>query len=390
MRILTVAGTRPELIKLAALVPLLDERFEHSYLFTGQHYSESMVDQLLGGLPVRAPDQALQVRSSSPDALRCAVDGAVARFKPDLVVVYGDTNSTLAAARSAHSTGAVLIHLEGGVRSFDPTMVEERNRIEVDRLADLRLAPTALTRWFLSHLEGYHADSCPAVGNLGVDSWMMYAAPHSAKGSSHRGALGGDFALLTLHRPDTVDRDDILCDLLRRIGELSMPVLFPAHPRTRKQLRQLLLPSNIRLLEPLSYLDFCALLSDASVVLTDSGGVQEEAATIGTPCVTLRPNTDRPESVLLGMNRLYPPSCGADLREVVEDAMGDSCSAHPVNPYGDGLAAARTTILLELLANREPSLEAPARQGLAGLQELIRAADFACRRDRRKLRVVGY
>jgi len=391
VRILTVAGTRPELIKLAPLVPLLDERFEHRYLFTGQHYSKQMVDGLLSGLPVRRPDHSLEVGCSTRDTLRSAIDVAVADFAPDLVLVYGDTNSTLAAAQSAYAAGIRLIHLEAGVRSFDLSMVEERNRVEIDRLADLRLAPTPLCQWFLTHLEGYPRGGCPAVGNLGVDAWMMYGVgPAGSEEQASPTVPTGDFALLTLHRPDTVDRIEIFSALLAEVGRLSLRVLFPVHPRTRKQLDRVDLPSNVELLEPLAYRSFCSLLRQATVVLSDSGGVQEEAATAGTPCVTLRPNTDRPESVLLGMNRLYPPSCGGDLGAVVDAACRDRALPHHPSPYGDGRAAMRITSILESLAGREPSVAVDACLGLAGPEQLLESAEFILSSvAHRGLRIVG-
>jgi len=390
VRILTVAGTRPELIKLSPLVPLLDERFEHRYLFTGQHYSDLMVAGLLADLPVRVPEHSLQVRSSQPDELQAAVDSEVADFRPDVMLVYGDTNSTLAAARSAHAARLRLIHIEAGVRSFDLTMIEERNRVEIDRLADLRLAPTALCQWFLTHLEGYAPAGCPVVGNLGIDAWSLYGSPSAGATTEASVATAQPpFALLTLHRPDTVDRIEILEDLLAQIGNLPIPVLFPVHPRTRNRLQGVAVPSNVRVLQPLPYRRFCSLLSEASVVLTDSGGVQEEAATCGTACVTLRPNTDRPESILLGMNRLYPPGRGGDLPSVVEAARQDAEQAHPIGPYGDGHAAMRITTLLEAVAGREPSFEAKRHRGLAGNQELRQGARFLLDETDRRLRVVS-
>lgn len=390
MRILTVAGTRPELIKLSPLVPLLDERFEHRYLFTGQHYSDLMVDGLLADLPVRVPEHTLAVRSSQLDELQAAVDGEVADFRPDVMLVYGDTNSTLAAARSAHSARLRLIHIEAGVRSFDLTMVEERNRVEIDRLADLRLAPTALSQWFLTHLEGYALAGCPVVGNLGVDAWARYGSPAADGETDTSGSQEQTpFALLTLHRPDTVDRSEVLEELLVQIGRLPLRVLFPVHPRTRKRLQGLAVPGNVRVLQPLPYRRFCSLLREAAVVLTDSGGVQEEAATCGTACVTLRPNTDRPESILLGMNRLFPPGGGGDLRSVVEAARHDAVHAHPTGPYGDGRAAMRITTLLEAVAGREPSFESPSHRGLAGDEELRQGARFLLDGADRRLRVVG-
>ncbi len=394
MRIVTVAGTRPELIKLAPLTPLLAARFDHHYLFTGQHYSPAMVEELFDDFPISTPDAKLCTESSEPEILRTALLEALKEAKPEVVLVYGDTNSTLAAAQAAREAGALLIHLEAGVRSFDRSMVEERNRIEVDRLADIRLAPTVLSQWFLSQIEGFEPAGCPVVGNLVVDALRRFSDKEVSSELPARTPEQGNTALLTLHRPDTVDMPTRLQGLLNAMGTLPMQILFPVHPRTRGQLEDLWVPPNIELMPPLSYPKFCALLRKATVVLTDSGGVQEEAATVGRPCITLRPNTDRLESVLLGLNRLYPPSCGKELLKVVQQAISDAAEDKPaaperrVSPYGDGHTAERITVLLELLDSRSPSFDLDRVQGLAHLQELEEAVRFVRERPQH-LRIVG-
>ncbi len=394
MRIVTVTGTRPELIKLSPLVPLLDERFEHRYIFTGQHYSPTMVENLFGEHDVLEPDTSLHTRCSDPETLRAALLSAMYETEPELVLVYGDTNSTLAAAKAAREVEAILIHIEAGVRSFDQTMVEERNRIEVDRLADLRLAPTPLSQWFLTHVEGFEARGCPVVGNLVVDAWQRFSGQDPVGHDLQPGADSRSTALLTLHRPDTVDQPQRLQRLLDELGTLPMNVLFAVHPRTRTQVEALAVPSNIEMLPPLPYPSFCQLLQRVDVVLTDSGGVQEEAATAGRPCVTLRPNTDRPESVLLGMNLLYPPSCERRLRDVVEQTIANAAQIDPavdrrtLGPYGDGQTAERVTVLLELLDGRSPSFDLHTGRGLCGPLELEEAARFIEDRPRH-LRIVG-
>jgi len=382
------------LIKLSPLVPLLNDRFEHRYVFSGQHYSPSMVEELFGEHEVLKPDTSLQTRSSDPETLRAALLSAMYETRPEVVLVYGDTNSTLAAARAAREVGAILIHIEAGVRSFDRTMIEERNRVEVDQLADLRLTPTQLSKWFLTHMEGFEAKGCPVVGNLVVDAWQHFS------GLAAAGSDPGDkrdrrgTALLTLHRPDTVDQPGRLQRLLDELGTLPMKILFTVHPRTRTQIEALAAPSNIEMLPPLPYPSFCQLLKGVDIILTDSGGVQEEAATAGRPCITLRPNTDRPESVILGRNTLYPPRCERRLRDVVEQALthaaarGPSVDPRATSPYGDGQTARRIAVLLELLDGRKPSFDLHMSQGLCGPLELEEAARFIENRPRR-LRVVG-
>jgi UDP-N-acetylglucosamine 2-epimerase (non-hydrolysing) len=382
------------LIKLSPLVPLLDDRFEHRYVFSGQHYSPSMVDELFGDHEAPAPDSSLQTRSSDPETLRAALLTALCEEEPDLVLVYGDTNSTLAAAQAAREVGAILIHIEAGVRSFDRTMVEERNRVEVDRLADLRLAPTPLSHWFLTHIEGFEARGCPVVGNLVVDAWQRFSGEDPSGCDLQPDAGARSTALLTLHRPDTVDQPLRLQRLLDELGTLPMDVLFAIHPRTRKQIETLAVPGNIEMLPALPYPSFCRLLRKVSVVLTDSGGVQEEAATAGRPCVTLRPNTDRPESVLLGTNLLYPPNCERRLQDVVRQTIADAAGLNSsvdrriLGPYGDGQTAERITVLLELLDGRSPSFDLHGGRGFCGRLELEEAARFIENRPRH-LRVVG-
>ncbi|MBJ94863.1 MAG: UDP-N-acetylglucosamine 2-epimerase (non-hydrolyzing) [Rickettsiales bacterium] len=394
MRIVTVAGTRPELIKLAPLVPLLRPRFEHHYLFTGQHFSPAMVGELFGTMESPLPEIQLDVRSSDISTLTRALRSALEGLGPDLVLVYGDTNSTLAAARAAALIGSTMLHIEAGIRSFDSSMVEERNRVEVDRLAQLRLAPTVLSRWILTHLEGYPADSCPVVGNLVVDAWQRFGAQTNCPPLPAGLTENSPFALLTLHRPDTVDRPQLLSAILKHLGELPMQLLFPVHPRTQERLQGQKLPANLQPLGPLSYPSFCGLLRRASVVITDSGGVQEEAASAGRPCVTLRARTDRPESLLGGLNRLHRPQRPEGLKQRVLEAIEHHQKARAsevqatMESYGDGRAAERITALLEFIAGRSPSISIPASRGFADTGELAQAAE-SIRLGTSPLRVVG-
>ena len=375
MRIATVCGTRPELIKLAPLVPLLDERFDHHYLFTGQHYSPEMVRVFLDELQARPPDRFLDVEHSDISALQAPTQATLEALHPDVVLVYGDTNSTLAAARAARAVGAQLVHVEAGIRSFDRSMPEEDNRIEVDHLADLRLAPTGLAAWFLTALEGYHPETCPAVGNTVVDAWSRHRP--LAERRPVPAVIEGlePYAALTLHRQATVDSRAVLERTLAELAALPMNVLFPVHPRTRARMEAFGLswPDNVVACEPMGYLDFCQVMGRATVLLTDSGGIQEEAISMGTPCVTLRPNTERMETVFLGVNRLFDPARDIDLAGVVQEAL-ERGGATDISPYGSGHAAARVTAVLELLDGRQPTSTFPDEPGLAGMDALERAA----------------
>jgi len=382
LRIATVCGTRPELIKLSPLVPLLDARFEHHYLFTGQHYSPAMVQVFLDELQARSPDRFLDVHDSDPAALTGATRGALEDERPDVVLVYGDTNSTLAASRAARDLGLLLVHLEAGIRSFDRSMPEELNRIEVDQLADLRLAPTGLATWYLTGLEGYDPPSCPAVGNTVIDAWARHRSLADRR-PLPPGIGGEPYAALTLHRQATVDDRDVLGRLLSEIGDLTMPVVFPVHPRTRARVEafDLRWPANVTAVEPMGYLDFCKVMSRATVLLTDSGGIQEEAVAMGAPCVTLRPSTERMETVLLGVNRLFDPHRDRDLAGLVADAVARGGETVPaVRPYGDGHTSHRVTAVMELLAGRTPTAGFPDELGLAGIGELMAAVEHISRR----------
>ncbi len=359
MRVATVCGTRPELIKLAPLVPLLGERFDHTYLFTGQHYSPELVQVFVDELHAPAPDQYLDVGHSGVEALTAAIATAFQSLRPDVALVYGDTNSTLAATRAGCQQGVQVLHIEAGIRSFDSSMPEERNRIEVDAVAALRLAPTRLAAWFLEALEGYTPAGNPVVGNLVVDALAQHREEALQRAlPAGLNADGNPYAVLTLHRQATVDDPVVLGRLLGELGALDLDIYFPVHPRSQARLEQFGLswPDNLRAVPPVGYLDFLRAMSGAQVLLTDSGGIQEESVCLGVPCVTLRPNTERMESVFIGANRLFDPSNDSGLADVVASASeSGALRVRRGNPYGDGRAAERITALLERLAGRVPS-----------------------------------
>ena len=380
MRVVTVAGTRPELIKLAPLVPLLDERFEHTYLFTGQHYSPSMVQVFIDELQAAPPGRFLDVGSSDHAALTAATTDAIRELQADVVICYGDTNSTLAAALAAEEIGAILIHVEAGIRSFDRSMPEEVNRVRVDKLSALRLAPTGLATWFLNAFEGYDTVTCPAVGNLVVDAWRRHRHLIDARPAPKAIADCDRYAVLTMHRQATVDDPEVFGRALAELGAIDMPILFPVHPRTAKRVDEFGLrwPKNIRISEPIGYLDFCRAMSGATAILTDSGGVQEEAISLDIPAVTLRPNTERMETVFLGANRLFDLARHTGLAEITADAVASHASRpYRVNPFGDGRSAERITACVELLDGREPTAAFDHHPGIADLPQLRAAATAA-------------
>ncbi len=340
MKAVTVIGTRPEIIKMAPLIPLLDKHFEHHFVFTSQHYSENMVEIFLNEMDVRRPDSFLHVDSSELDLLEQAIGAELAKLQPDLLLIYGDTNSTLAAARSIPEKTKV-VHIEAGIRSFDKRMPEELNRIETDRISHFKLAPTGLAKYFLTDLEGYKEDGIAVVGNLVVDAYRIHEEKIAATALPFDLKENG-YYLLTMHRKENVDLADRLKGILESLAKLSKPVIFPVHPRTRKRMVEfgMEFPDNLRCIDPIGYFQFMRLMRSCDVVITDSGGIQEEAITLGIPCVTLRDNSERMETVFLKANILYDADHRRDLEKVVEEMSKNRPEIQKLtNPYGDGHSA---------------------------------------------------
>lgn len=323
MRVLLVAGARPNFMKVKPVLDALETRgVETMLVHTGQHYDAAMSDVFFDELGIRAPDHYLGVGSGTHAAQTAAVmlalEPLLTDVAPDVVVVPGDVNSTLAAALVAAKAKIPLAHIEAGLRSRDWTMPEEVNRVVTDRLSTYLLAPSPDAVENLK-AEGEPDEEIFLVGNVMVDT--LLANLHRAKARPILADLRLDprqYGLITLHRPATVDEPAILGPLVDVLADLSAecPLVFPVHPRTRKQLDALDLPQTLLLTDPLGYLDFIALEASARIVLTDSGGVQEETTVLGVPCLTLRDNTERPITIDEGTNRLV----GRDPRAVAEAA----------------------------------------------------------------------
>ena len=332
--IMTIAGTRPEVIKLSEFVRQM-VRFDHKYVYTGQHFSSNMKDIFFGELDSQA-DFDLKCNTSDTGVITSRLIKLVKELAPSLMIVYGDTNSTLAGALAAVRTGTTLVHIEGGLRSFDLRMPEERNRIEIDSLSDYVLCPTSLSMEHLSY-EG-RTRGTALTGNLIVDVCKKFSAL-----IAERNQMDDNYLLLTLHRKENVEDVRALVDLRDKLCQIpEYKVIFPVHPRTRKSLveNNIELPKNVRLIDPVGYLDFLALLKGCMLVLTDSGGVQEEAIILRKPCITLRHTTERWETILMGANRLYPLLLtNDDMKEVVDSMLQKHISSHP---YGE--AVTRRTV----------------------------------------------
>lgn len=315
LRILHVAGARPNFIKIAPLLSAFRAypNVEQILVHTGQHYDESLSKVFFDDLSIPRPDIDLEVRSGSHATqtarVMLAFEPVCLDWKPDLVIVVGDVNSTVACALVAAKLSIKIGHVEAGLRSFDWTMPEEINRVLTDRLSDLLFTTEESANENLRR-EGISADRIHFVGNVMIDTLLAHRDRALSLNVSKRFGLSPmSYALVTLHRPSNVDSAEslrVVVDGLTQIAAVA-PVVFPVHPRTASKLdtfglRQRL--HDVVLLEPLGYLDFLGLMADAGVVLTDSGGVQEETTVLGVPCLTLRPNTERPVTITHGTNRL--------------------------------------------------------------------------------------
>ncbi len=313
-RFLHVVGARPNFMKIAPLLREMDGRgWDNTLVHTGQHYDEDMSASFFHDLDIRAPDVNLGVGSGTHATQTAAVLTGMERVledvRPDLLIVVGDVNSTIAAALAAVKLHIPVAHVEAGLRSGDRRMPEEINRILTDQLSALCLTPSRDGDENLLR-EGIGEDRIRFVGNIMIDS-LHYSVHRADKAGTlaRYGVSRGEYGLVTLHRPSNVDHAGTLSgilDALERIAE-DLPLLFPAHPRTKARLEALGRPlQHVRLLDPFTYLEMVALLEGAAVVLTDSGGLQEESTALGVPCLTLRSTTERPITITQGTNVLVP------------------------------------------------------------------------------------
>ena len=315
LKIAAIVGARPNFVKIAPIVTELRTRPEAitTLIHTGQHYDRPMSDAFFASLELPDPDVNLHVKASSATAqiaeIILRLEPVLAATRPDLVVVVGDVNSTLAGALTVNKLGLRLAHVEAGLRSFDRTMLEEINRVLTDSISDLLFTTERTANENLVQ-EGIRRDRIHFVGNVMIDTLFLYR--ERARASSILEALAvapQGYSLLTLHRPSNVDMEDTLRPLLGAVARIqaTSPVVFPVHPRTRGRLERLTgaMPAmaNLRLVDPLPYLDFVQLMANARCVLTDSGGIQEETTALGVPCLTLRENTERPITASRGTNR---------------------------------------------------------------------------------------
>jgi len=354
LRVLTVIGNRPQFVKAAAVSSPLRERHEEVLVHTGQHHDDELSRVFVEELGVPRPDVELGIHSGSNASQTGRMIEALAPVveaqNPDAVLVYGDTNSTLAGGLVAAQAGIGVAHVEAGMRSFDRAMPEELNRVLTDHLSDLLLCASQTA---VANLERESvAAEIVLVGDVMVDVALLFAprARERADVLERHKVTAGEFALVTAHRAGNVDDPQRLAQLVDLLLALPLPSVLPLHPRTRARLEaaglleRLEQAGNLRLASPLGYLDFTALLCKARAVVTDSGGVQKEAYVAGVPCVTLRPSTEWVETVEVGWNVL----ADLDLDAVLAALARPRPAEHP-QLYGDGHAGARVAAALDRL-----------------------------------------
>jgi UDP-N-acetylglucosamine 2-epimerase len=339
MRVLSVVGNRPQFIKSAPLsLALRDAAIDEVVLHTGQHWDAELSQVFFDELGIEPPRHRLDLRTADTGALEPPIRAVVEAERPDWVLVFGDTNSTAAGARAAGSVR--VAHVESGLRSFDLEMPEERNRIEVDRLAALLLCPDERSAAQLA-AEGVAGRSV-VVGDVMADAARLFAPLARARSAvlERFGVEPGGYAVVTVHREANVTQPERLARIAEGLRRIDLPLVFPAHPRTRAALERL--APDLPLVPPLGYLDLAALVSQARVVLTDSGGLQKEAYWYRVPCVTLRPSTEWVDTVEAGANVLVDDDPDA-LEHAVELAV---FPAGAPELYGDGHATERVAAAL--------------------------------------------
>jgi UDP-N-acetylglucosamine 2-epimerase len=347
VRVLSVVGNRPQFIKSGPVSEALRAAgADEVVLHTGQHWDRELSEVFFEELGLPAPAYRLDLHTADPAAMRPGIVDAVERERPDWVLVYGDTNSTLAGAEAALAAGVAVAHVEAGLRSGDLSMPEERNRIAVDRISQLLLPPDERSRATLER-EGV-SGRIEVVGDVMADASFRFApiARERSEILSRLGVAPGGYVVATIHREANVEPER-LARIVDGLGRIDGPVLFPAHPRTRARLGKV--PPNVRVLEPLGYLDMAALASQARVIVTDSGGLQKEAYWYGVPCVTARPSTEWVDTVEVGANVLVDDDPERLATAVAAARMPDE--RPPL--YGDGNAS--TKVAAALRASLGPS-----------------------------------
>jgi UDP-N-acetylglucosamine 2-epimerase (non-hydrolysing) len=356
IKILNIVGARPNFMKIAPIYAEMKRRsseFEPLIVHTGQHYDARMSDAFFNDLGMPEPDVYLGIGSASHAVqtakIMLAFEPVVVREKPDWILVVGDVNSTIACALVCSKLGVKIAHVEAGLRSGDRTMPEEINRILTDSISDLLLTPSPDGNENLKR-EGIAGEKVRLVGNVMIDSlFRNLEFAGKSKILTELDLESKDYAAMTLHRPSNVDDREVFESLLDALSEISrqIPIIFPAHPRTKARIGEFgfserIENSSIKITEPLGYLDFLKLMSNSRLVLTDSGGLQEETTALKIPCLTLRENTERPITIEMGTNKLVgvdPEKIKAEAFDIL--ARKDFTKDAKVPPLWDGKTAER-------------------------------------------------
>ncbi len=354
MKVMTIVGARPQFIKASPVSQVLRRRHQEYLLHTGQHYDDEMSDLFFRQLRIPAPDVNLEVGSgphgAQTGAMMQGIESIAVDQSPDWLLVYGDTNSTLAAALVGAKLHIPVAHVEAGLRSFDRRMPEEVNRVVADHVATLLLCPTDVSVRNLEK-EGI-TEGVAKVGDVMFDAFRQNLQV-ARKSSGILGELGlepGRYHLLTAHRAENVDQPEVLAAILRGVGDSGCRVVFPAHPRTRAVLKSsgLEVPGNVALIDPVGYLEMLVLEENGEAIVTDSGGVQKEAYFAGRPCITLRETTEWTETVEAGWNVLV----GTDSAAIARAMREFRPAGQRPDLFGDGKAAER---LVEALSTANSS-----------------------------------
>lgn len=355
-----VVGARPNFMKIAPILRQSErvDGWSNLLVHTGQHYDEEMSDAFFRDLGMRAPDVNLGVGSGTHARQTArvleSIEPILVENAPDLVVVVGDVNSTLAAALAAAKLQIPVAHVEAGLRSGDRAMPEELNRILTDQLSTLCLTPDRDANRNLAR-EGIGPDRIEFVGNIMIDS-LMNSIERARELDTRRefGVEAGGYALATLHRPSNVDSREQLAEILAALSELAheLPVVLPLHPRTQARIEEFGLPAKgLKIVDPVGYLEILNLQEGAALVLTDSGGIQEETTVLGVPCLTLRDSTERPITLTAGTNRLVPDRTRERILDAAREALSTPTSG--TRPEGwDGRTAERIVAAFRTLLAR--------------------------------------
>lgn len=353
-KILTVVGARPQFVKAAVLSRLIrsevwSEKITEVLLHTGQHYDSNMSEVFFDEMQIPVPDIRLKIGGTSHGSMTghmlIEIEKVLVREKPDLVVVYGDTNSTIAGALAASKLLIPVVHIEAGLRSFNKNMPEEQNRILTDHLSSILFCPSQVA---VSNLEkegligGVHM-----VGDIMYDATLYYKDKIRQDGLNVKSRFSNNlmhnlsnvFFLATIHRAENTDSEERLSDIVKAFGLIDKQIVLPLHPRTKKRMEEMNLtfPRNVNIIDPIGYLEMVWLEMNSVAIITDSGGVQKEAYFLEKPCITLRDETEWIETVSSGWNRLV----GADLNKILEACQNLETPSTQIELYGDGRAGLR-------------------------------------------------